>query len=260
MAIIIPNKYTSPVFYPDENYQIVKYMDLTKFVSLLQRKSLFFCRLDKLEDHFEGTTAKSNWQHRYDLYATQHLRSPILKKLTEAEILKNLDDHFEAESKMKALKTICCWNISNSESAALWKIYSDFNQGIMITTKVTSLIEAFKETKEGIDLSEVKYINHSSDEMPDGNMMYSVIHKHIAYSYEKELRLIHTVDIGNGLQYDWKKEKIEQGKYLNVNLDKLINKIILSPYSPNWYVDLIKNLCLTYGLETTIMKSELSKE
>jgi hypothetical protein len=260
MPIIIPNKHTSPVFYPQKNYQVVKYMDLTKFVSLLQRKSLFFCRLDKLEDHFEGTTAKSNWQHRYDLYATQYLGSPKIKKLTKEEILKNIEEDFEAESKMKALKTICCWNISDSESAALWKIYSDFNQGIMITSKVTSIIEAFKGTKEDIDLSEVKYINHSSDKMPDGNMMYPVIHKHKAYSYEKELRLIHTVDFGNGLLYDWKKEEIEQGKYLNVDLDKLIDEIILSPYSPNWYVDLIENLCETYGLKTIIMKSELSKE
>ena len=260
MPIIIPNKHTSPVFYPNENYQIVKYMDLTKFVSLLQRKSLFFCRLDKLEDHFEGTTAKSNRKRRYDLYATQHLRSTKFKKLNHEEILKNVEEHFDAERKMKALKCICCWNISDSESAALWKIYSDFNQGIMITSKISSLIESFKATKEDIDLSEVNYINHSQDDMPDGNMMYPVIHKHKAYSYEKELRLIHTVDFKGGLLYDWSKEEIEQGKYLNVDLDELIDEIILSPYSPNWYVKLIENLCETYGIKTRIMKSELSKE
>lgn len=235
-------------------------MDLTKFVSLLQKKSLFFCRLDKLEDHFEGTTAKSNWERRYELYATQHFQSPEFKKLSKDEILKKVEEHFEADSKMRALNTICCWNISNSESAALWKIYSDFNQGIMITSKVTSIIEGFKKTKENISLSEVKYINHSFDEMPDGNMMYPVIHKHKAYSYEKELRLIHTVDFGDGLFYDWSKNEQDQGKYLNVDLDKLIDEIILSPYSPNWYIELIENLCETYGLKTKILKSELSKE
>lgn len=260
MPIIIPNNHSSPVFYPKENYQVVKYMDLTKFVSLLQRKSLFFCRLDKLEDHFEGTTAKSNWKKRYDLYATQHLRSPKFKKLNHEEILINVEEHFEAERKSKSLKTICCWNISDSESAALWKIYSDFNQGIMLTSKVTSIIEALKETEENIDLSVVKYINHTYDEMPDGNSMYPVIHKHKAYSYENELRLIHTVDFGNGLIYDWSKEEIEQGKYLNVKLDKLIDEIVLSPYSPKWYIKLIENLCDTYELKTIIVQSELSKE
>lgn len=259
MPIIIPNNSTSPVYYPQGNYQVVKYMDLTKFVSLLQRKSLFFCRLDKLEDHFEGTTARSNWKTRYDLYATKHFRSSKFKKLTHEEILNKVEEHFEAERKMKALKTICCWNISDSESAALWKIYSDFNQGIMITSNITSIIEAFKETDENIDLSEVKYINYSTDEMPDGNSMFPVIHKHNAYSYENELRLIHTVDFDNGLIYDWSKEEIEQGKNLNVDLDKLIDEIVLSPYSPKWYVKLIENLCETYDLKTVITQSDLSK-
>ena len=103
MPIVIPNKHTSPVYYPEENYQIVKYMDLTKFVSLLQRKSLFFCRLDKLEDHFEGTTAKSNWKRRYDFFATQHFRSPKIKKLNEDEILKNVEEYFEGDRKREQI-------------------------------------------------------------------------------------------------------------------------------------------------------------
>jgi hypothetical protein len=156
MSIIIPNKHSSPVIYPKDNYQVVKYMDLTKFVSLLQRKSLFFCRLDKLEDHFEGTTSKSNWKRRFDFFATQHLRSSKIPKLSEDEIHKNVEEYFDGDRKMKSLNTICCWNISNSESAALWKIYSDFNQGIMLTSKVTSLLESFKNTQENINMSEVK--------------------------------------------------------------------------------------------------------
>lgn len=260
MPIIIPDKHSSPVFYPEQNYRVVKYMDLTRFVSLLQRKALFFCRLDKLEDHFEGTTAKSNWKRRYDFYASQHLYSDKFKKLSEKEIIENVEGHFQAERKMKALKTVCCWNISDSESAALWKIYSNFNQGIMITSKVTSIIEAFKETIEDLDLSEVRYIDYSQDEMPDGNAMFPVIHKHNAYSYEQELRLIHTVDFGNGLIYDWSKEEIEQGKYLSVDLDILVDEIILSPYSSNWYLKLVENLCETYGLKTIIMQSVLSKQ
>jgi hypothetical protein len=259
MPIIIPNKHSSPIIYPKENYRVVKYMDLTKFVSLLQRKSLFFCRKDKLEDHFEGNTSDSNWIRRYNSYATQHLHSKNNKELSHLEILEKVDRLYEIDSKMKSMHTICCWNISNSESAALWKIYSDFNQGIMISSKVTSLISAFENTNESVDLSEVKYINHYTDNIPDGDSIIPAIHKHIAYSYEKELRLIHAVKYDNNLFYDWSKEEIEIGKYLNVDLDKLIDEITISPYSPNWYIKLIENLCQTYGLKTIVMKSELSK-
>ena len=64
MPIIKPTKITAPVFYPKTDYAIVKYLDLTKYISLLQRQSLFFCRLDKLEDKFEGTTEKANFDYR----------------------------------------------------------------------------------------------------------------------------------------------------------------------------------------------------
>ena len=60
MPIIKPTEFSAPVFFPKNDYSIVKYLDLTKFVSLLHKQSLFFCRLDKLEDKFEGTTAISS--------------------------------------------------------------------------------------------------------------------------------------------------------------------------------------------------------
>lgn len=260
MPIIVPDNNTSPVFPPKSDYRIVKYLDLTKFISLLKRRSLFFCRLDKLEDHFEGTTAKSNFLRRKHFFETQHFRSPKFKKLTEEEVLENVKEQFDADERMKALKCVCCWNKNETESAALWKIYSDFQKGIMITSSIDRLKSSFKETKEDIDLSEVIYIDHNADLMPDGNMMFPVIHKHKAYSFEQEVRLIHSVKFGNGLIYDWNKEEVEQGKYLDVDLDKLIDKIVISPYSPNWYIEIIQDLCEKYGLKRTIEKSELSKD
>ncbi len=260
MPIVDPNSHSSPVYNPTKNYQIVKYIDLTKFVSILQRESLFFCRLDKLEDHFEGTLSKPTQKMVHDYFSTQHLLSTNFKQLSEEEVIENVKKYFDAQSKRKAIHTVCCWNKSNSESAALWKIYSDFNKGIMLISRVNSIIESFSETEESIDLSEVKYLDYNKEDMPLGNAIFPIIHKHEAYHYEEELRLIHTVEFENGFIYDWSIEEVEQGKYLKVDLNKLIDKIVLSPYSPNWYFKLIENLCETYGLETTIVKSELSKK
>lgn len=260
MPIIKPNKYTSPVFYPQKNYKVVKYIDLTKFVSLLQRNSLFFCRLDKLEDHFEGTTSKLNFERRSELFRTQHLASPNFNKLTQKEIEIKVEKYYEADEKFKALNCVCCWNKYKFESAALWKIYSDFHKGIMVKSNINKVISAFTNTKEKLSLSEIRYIDYNKDYMPDGNKMYPIIHKHKAYDFEEELRIIHTVDFGNGLVYDWKNEEVEYGKYLDVNLKELVDEIIISPYSSNWYMDLVKNLCETYRLNATIIKSELSKQ
>jgi len=49
-----------PVFTPppDENIKIWRYMDFTKFLSFIDKETLFFTRVDQLEDKFEGRFAK----------------------------------------------------------------------------------------------------------------------------------------------------------------------------------------------------------
>lgn len=58
------NEDSVPLEYPQSDYPVVKYMDILKFISLLQRKALFFCRHDKFEDQFGGETAKKNYDWR----------------------------------------------------------------------------------------------------------------------------------------------------------------------------------------------------
>jgi hypothetical protein len=130
----------------------------------------------------------------------------------------------------------------------------------MITTTIEKIIKSFKLIKEDISLNEVQYINHNIDSMPTGNIMYPVLYKHEAYTFEEEIRLIHTVKFEGGLTYDWSKEKVEQGKYLDVNIKELIDEIVISPYSPDWYFELIQDLANRYELDIIIKKSELTKD
>jgi hypothetical protein len=259
MPVIKPTNHTAPVNYPESNYLIAKYLDLTKFASLLSIKSIFLCRLDKLEDHFEGTTSKPNFERRKELYRTRHFSSHSLKKLTEEEIEREVKEDYEADDRNKALNCVSCWNKYESESAALWKIYSDFHKGIMIKSNIDKLISAFENTAEKLSLSEIKYIDYNKEYMPDQNTMYPVIHKHKAYSFEEELRLIHTVEFGHGQIYDWSAEKIKQGKYIKLDLNELIEEIVVSPYAADWYIDLIKDMCNKFGLNKEVKKSELAR-
>lgn len=49
---------------PEERKKIWRYMDFTKFASMLEKKELFFARADKLGDPFEGSYPKENVQQR----------------------------------------------------------------------------------------------------------------------------------------------------------------------------------------------------
>jgi hypothetical protein len=248
---------TAPVYFPNGNQIISKYIDVVKLLSLLSKNSLFFCRLDKLEDQFEGTVAKRNYEYRIGWYKeTNYLMD---KPLTNNEIVAQVEEMYEYDKKVKEVYCICCWNKADKESAALWKIYSDFGKGIMIKSSVNNLIAAFKETPEEIRISEVKYLDYNKDLMKDGNTFFPLIHKQNAYDYEGEIRLIHSVDFPQiGKTFDWSKEEIQEGKLLCVDLNLLIDEIIIGPFSPKWMIDLIVDLTEKYGLKKPITKSKLS--
>ena len=59
-----------PSFTPPCNNAVLwRYMDFTKFISLLDTSSLFFARADKLGDLFEGTYSRVNMALQPILYA-----------------------------------------------------------------------------------------------------------------------------------------------------------------------------------------------
>jgi hypothetical protein len=257
MPVEKPTHHTAPVFFPKENYKVSKYMDLIKFISLLYSKSLFFCRLDKLEDKFEGSSPLQNEIYYEKWYRKAYDLNNIKSNEKDKSIKQNLISRSNMEEKFKALNCVNCWNKYTSESYALWKIYSDINKGIMITSSVNNVIKSFEFTSENVQLSEVKYIDHNTDLIGTNNLNYAIIHKNISYNYENELRMIYMVKAENGLTYDWDSEPIKSGKLINVDLNILIDEIILSPFSPNWFYDIVFDLTKKYNLNKKIRFSNL---
>jgi hypothetical protein len=54
---------------PADSARLWRYMDLSKLIDLLHRKSLFFARADKLGDPWEGGTSYVNIEQRPKWYA-----------------------------------------------------------------------------------------------------------------------------------------------------------------------------------------------
>ena len=91
-----------------------RYMDFTKFVSLLDKQALFFVRADKLEDPFEGFWPTANRANLENLFE----RIPLPVRNTAQQTMHSF---------IKALPRftlINCWHESPGESVAMWKLYS----------------------------------------------------------------------------------------------------------------------------------------
>ena len=65
---MMEEKLNVPLPIQNEQSAIWRFMDFTKFVSVLDKGSLFLCRADKLDDSFEGSSTESDtnfWKSEY---------------------------------------------------------------------------------------------------------------------------------------------------------------------------------------------------
>ena len=210
----------------------------------------------KFFEHLTGTTAKQN----YDLRKQWHEagRPYLHEPITDEELLEQVKVMYDHDNQMKALVCINCWNKCENESAALWKIYADFNKGIMIKSSIQNLHAAFANNGKQVALSEIRYMDYRKETMLDGNSNYLIIHKQKAYSYEEEVRLIYSVIPEIGWVYNWEEEEVQEGKYIDIDLNLLIDEIVISPFAPAWFFKLVEDIMYKYELSKPINKSELS--
>src|SRR5689334_11944226 len=95
---------------PDPSVKIWRYMDFTKYVSLLESSSLWFSRIDQLGDPFEASwTAASD-----KAFDTMFVPGPGTPQAVE-----NYRAHIAKGRKMFRDNTfVSCWHWGNHESAA----------------------------------------------------------------------------------------------------------------------------------------------
>ncbi len=247
----------------NENAKIWRYMDFTKFASLLDKQALFFCRADKLGDPFEGSYTKVDIERRSAMYKKRLDSLPTQ--------LQPFRDVFEREPKnwsefLKKLREnvyINCWHKSDYQSAAMWRLYLKSNEGIAIQSTFNRLRQCFKEKTPDIHIGIVHYRDYKNDTISGQNLFDPYLDKRKSFEHEQELRavIIHF----NFRQtpegpLDISQPAFEYGMNVSTDLDLLINKIYLAPTSPEWQFDLVKSITNKYGLANKVFKSDLDSE
>ena len=137
------NNFCTP---PPENAVLWRYMDFTKYMSLLDKGALFFVRADKLGDPFEGSYSKINIAMRPELY----------KNEIPEHALQQLADFMYAS---RRFTMISCWHWSSYESAAMWRLYSRERDGVAIKTDFKSLSDSFTGD-DSIFVGTVNYVDY----------------------------------------------------------------------------------------------------
>lgn len=251
---------------PDEKDVIWRYLSLEKFESSIKRNALFFCRSDKFPDPFEGSIPKKEAEYRiYDQERISYFYGNSFNKIAAEKNVKALS---ETHKKFKKASVVNCWHINDNESDGMWQLYLEHNKGVAIKSSVNRIINAFEKTNENIYLSKVRYINYENDiwyhekEYPCSsyNFLTPIVHKRIEFSHENELRLLcNFLEAENDEQY-WIKQEFEEGLFISVDLEILVDEIVLAPKSDSDIENKVKEIMNKYGLNKVIQKSRLSSE
>ncbi|CAN5355740.1 DUF2971 domain-containing protein [soil metagenome] len=239
-----------PIFIQPENdaIKVWRYMDFTKFVSLIDSRQLYFTRADKFEDPFEGSFPKMNIQDRQSFFNRPEFQGD------ENYGLLNLE---RFHKKMAEYIAINCWHMNEHESAAMWKLYLKSDEGIAIQSTYSRLRQSFIDNKT-IYLGTVKYIDYETELIINSTNSFSpFVHKRKSFEHEKEVRaLIEILPEGDTINLN--QTTIEYGIKIEVALETLIDKIYVAPSAPNWLADLVKAVVNKYEHNFEVVHSALN--
>jgi hypothetical protein len=217
-----------------------RYMDFTKFVSLLEEKALFFPRLSTLSDPMEGFLTQPT---------VEKFRN-IPDGLTSEESARRraIGEHNLGVMRMgRNLLFVSSWHMNNHESVAMWDLYLKSGEGVAIQSTVGRMIKSFDCNNDKVYVGQVQYLDYRKQEIPWNNVFYLALHKRKSFEHERELRAL-VMSPDNS-----------PGKLVCVDLNSLIQNIFVAPNCPAWILDLVKKMVSRYGLNKKVFHSGLEQ-
>lgn len=267
------------------NDTLWRYMDIAKFLDLLLNRSLAFPRFDQFEDPYEGYAANF----------VELIKSSLANdnEFDEATINFAAGAFKDAVAISNYYTYISCWHLNKYESAGMWKLYCKAPESLAVKTNVESLKKSLLTINgRQVIFSKIKYDSKLEQvaikDLGNVNVFNSLLMKRESFEHEKEYRVIiidkedridrvhecymkreahinrsgHTInDNYESSELDLMLARLEYERSslikMEINLDTLIKEIVVSPHSPKWFLDVVKNLVRQLGFSFEVTQSEL---
>jgi len=187
-----------------------RYMDMSKFYSLLKDKAIYLCRADHLQDRFEGTYSRhqilgmKNWFKEID--------EPRMNEIEK-----------ENRKKDRLRSYISCWCMSDYDLDLMWKGYVRTPPGVAIKSSVRKLKEICDKAVSHwpIDISEVNYFDHAEGEHIDYfGTPSTFFYKDKHFKLDNEIRIVHYPNVS---------EPTPPYVMLPIELTDLIEYVVMQP-------------------------------
>ena len=234
-------------------------MDFISFVSLLQTRQLFFSCPSYFEDPFEGVMPPAIAA----LYTERERHNQLVGGSDKLwRLAMALRQEREKAGVFRTRYFVNCWHMNEFESAAMWTLYGQAG-GIAIQTTKLRLMNGFDVEDSSVSMSPVTYFDYTVDDLmsiplpADGSLpeQYKLMitpalcFKRKSFEHERELRV---------MTWDWEGLVTEgAGKYVPINLDSVVERVYVSPLSPDWVGGVVSREMKQYGLTQEVVHSRL---
>ena len=223
---------------PDAVAKLWRYMDLAKFLHLVNSATIYLAALRTFEDPFEGHPPKS-------VIAEVTKQPEGFTSEIRAERLAIIENNLKMFKNSRNAVFASCWHMNETESAGMWTQYIRAGEGIAIQTTFDRLRASISESSHPVSGAKAKYVDFETYVPSDYNVLLWGVLKRSSYSHEREFRLIALQPPG------------PLGIVVPVDLAVLIECIFVAPTTPNWLLDLVKSLVSKFSVVAPVVRSEL---
>jgi hypothetical protein len=213
---------------------IWRYMNLWKFISMLESHSLHFSRLDQFNDRHEAAISAPAFETAV-IESTEYMQAHEGRPVSDEDARERAALVEAATSKIKRESILVnCWHRNPNESGAMWAAYG--NQGVAIRSTIGALYDCTKHYRPSVMIQWTYYVDHAVQDMDREEMF---LFKHKLYAYEQEVRALILLPPGT---------VAPKLLPLEVDLKRLINGVYLAPLAAIWQIATIKSLLEKYNL------------
>ncbi len=225
---------------PSDDTVLWRYLDFASYMDILECKTLWYPRVDSLEDPLEGGWTDSELRR----IGSETSAAENFLKIPASQILQEVPDI------LRSVTFVSCWRAGAHESMAMWDIYRRGGAVLAIKSTIGLLKESVSQYGKPVNIGEVKYIDWQ--EAPwDNNLLAMSVRKELAYQHEAEVRAIVTDFSFVGI--------ISAPKGLKVPFcpEKFITEIVVGPREKEWFHSLVQQVSKTHGLRQKVSISHL---
>jgi hypothetical protein len=259
-----------------------RYLSLDKLIDLLSTEELFFAPLSSFlkADPYEGFLPTTGMDALAQI--------PRSKTQDIERLIPAVEDHLRREGRelsgeqrdtlrrdLQELKTaprrffpaivrcqtVNCWHANDSESEAMWRLYSDRGRAVAVETDIDAFVASIRarHSDHRVHVYPVKYLDFFDQSLRPSDCTVEGRHttpflKRLSYKHENEVRALICRAVASARESEnldfWQPVPVR----LPVDVKLMVKRVHVSPYSKEPFGASVTKICDLFGLPAGVVK------